>query len=266
MGLLPPSGARARRPAASVRLPDAVCADADRRALRDHVAARSQPDSSTGSCDPRKRASSPACGRRASCTSATWSARSSNWVALQDAVRLLLLRRRLARADERLRRHERHRRRTRSTTSPTGSPPGSIPSAARSSSSRSCPSTPSCTCCCRWSCRSRGSSACRPTRSSIEQLTDKDLSIDRLPRLSAAADRRRRPSTTRTFVPVGEDQVPHLELSREVVRRFNNFYGDVLRRAAAAADADAAAAGARQPQDEQELRQHDRPVGRRRRR
>lgn len=27
------------------------------------------------------------------------------------------------------------------------------------------------------------------------------------------------------FVPVGEDQVPHLELSREVVRRFNNFYG-----------------------------------------
>ena len=26
------------------------------------------------------------------------------------------------------------------------------------------------------------------------------------------------------FVPVGDDQVPHLELSREVVRRFNNFY------------------------------------------
>jgi tryptophanyl-tRNA synthetase len=30
------------------------------------------------------------------------------------------------------------------------------------------------------------------------------------------------------FVPVGEDQVPHLELSREVVRRFTQFYGDVL--------------------------------------
>ena len=30
------------------------------------------------------------------------------------------------------------------------------------------------------------------------------------------------------FVPVGDDQVPHLELSREIVRRFNNFYGDVL--------------------------------------
>ena len=26
-------------------------------------------------------------------------------------------------------------------------------------------------------------------------------------------------------VPVGEDQLPHLELSREIVRRFNNFFG-----------------------------------------
>jgi tryptophanyl-tRNA synthetase len=30
------------------------------------------------------------------------------------------------------------------------------------------------------------------------------------------------------FVPVGADQVAHLELSREAVRRFNNFFGDVL--------------------------------------
>jgi tryptophanyl-tRNA synthetase len=30
------------------------------------------------------------------------------------------------------------------------------------------------------------------------------------------------------FVPVGEDQAAHLELSREIVRRFNNFYGDVF--------------------------------------
>lgn len=29
-------------------------------------------------------------------------------------------------------------------------------------------------------------------------------------------------------VPVGEDQVHHLELTREIVRRFNRFYGDVL--------------------------------------
>ena len=30
------------------------------------------------------------------------------------------------------------------------------------------------------------------------------------------------------YVPVGEDQVPHLELSREVVRRFHAFYGEVF--------------------------------------
>ncbi|MCC7008434.1 MAG: tryptophan--tRNA ligase [Acidobacteria bacterium] len=30
------------------------------------------------------------------------------------------------------------------------------------------------------------------------------------------------------YVPVGEDQVPHLELSREVVRRFHNLYGEVF--------------------------------------
>ena len=30
------------------------------------------------------------------------------------------------------------------------------------------------------------------------------------------------------FVPVGEDQVAHLELAREIVRRFNNFFGESL--------------------------------------
>lgn len=29
-------------------------------------------------------------------------------------------------------------------------------------------------------------------------------------------------------VPVGEDQAPHLELTREIVRRFNGTYGDLL--------------------------------------
>lgn len=28
------------------------------------------------------------------------------------------------------------------------------------------------------------------------------------------------------WVPVGQDQVPHLEMSREICRRFNNFYGE----------------------------------------
>jgi tryptophanyl-tRNA synthetase len=31
------------------------------------------------------------------------------------------------------------------------------------------------------------------------------------------------------IVPVGEDQLPHLELTREIARRFNNTYGDLLK-------------------------------------
>jgi tryptophanyl-tRNA synthetase len=30
------------------------------------------------------------------------------------------------------------------------------------------------------------------------------------------------------YVPVGQDQVAHVELTREIIRRFNNFYGDVF--------------------------------------
>jgi len=29
-------------------------------------------------------------------------------------------------------------------------------------------------------------------------------------------------------VPVGDDQVPHLELTREIVRRFNGYFGDTF--------------------------------------
>jgi len=57
----------------------------------------------------------------------------------------------------------------------------------------------------------------------IDQLTDRDLgSIGFLgyPLLQAADV----VIYGANLVPVGEDQVPHLELSREVVRRFNNFY------------------------------------------
>ena len=31
-----------------------------------------------------------------------------------------------------------------------------------------------------------------------------------------------------SYVPVGEDQVPHLEITREITRRFNSCYGDVF--------------------------------------
>ena len=60
-----------------------------------------------------------------------------------------------------------------------------------------------------------------------EQITDKDLSnvgFLNYPLLQTADiaiyDGR--------YVPVGDDQVAHLELSREAVRRFNQFYGEVL--------------------------------------
>jgi len=61
----------------------------------------------------------------------------------------------------------------------------------------------------------------------IEQLSDRDLSsIGFLgyPLLQAADII----MYDASFVPVGEDQVPHLELTREVVRRFHNFYGEVF--------------------------------------
>jgi tryptophanyl-tRNA synthetase len=61
----------------------------------------------------------------------------------------------------------------------------------------------------------------------IEQLREKDLNTYGFlgyPLLQAAdiliyhAD----------YVPVGEDQKPHVELTREIARRFNNFYGPIL--------------------------------------
>ena len=61
----------------------------------------------------------------------------------------------------------------------------------------------------------------------MENITDKDLTnfgFLGYPVLQAAdiliykADR----------VPVGVDQLPHLELTREIARRFNNFYGEVF--------------------------------------
>ncbi len=67
-----------------------------------------------------------------------------------------------------------------------------------------------------------------PTYKEIaEQLTDRDLSsIGFLgyPLLQTADV----VIYDANVVPVGEDQVPHLELSREVVRRFNNIFGEVF--------------------------------------
>ena len=60
-----------------------------------------------------------------------------------------------------------------------------------------------------------------------EQLTDKDLSTLGFlgyPLLQTADIA----IYDGKFVPVGEDQVAHLELSRETIRRFHQFYGEVL--------------------------------------
>ncbi len=61
----------------------------------------------------------------------------------------------------------------------------------------------------------------------IEQMSDKDLSTLGFlgyPLLQTADVI----IYNAQYVPVGEDQVPHLELSREIVRRFHNFYGELF--------------------------------------
>jgi tryptophanyl-tRNA synthetase len=61
----------------------------------------------------------------------------------------------------------------------------------------------------------------------IEQLREKDLNTYGFlgyPLLQSADILLSRAA----FVPVGEDQKPHVELTREIARRFNNFYGAVL--------------------------------------
>ena len=61
------------------------------------------------------------------------------------------------------------------------------------------------------------------------------------------------------FVPVGEDQVPHVELTREIARRFNQFYGKSgggPPRASAASDSGGEAAWYRWPENVEIVRQH----------
>ena len=61
----------------------------------------------------------------------------------------------------------------------------------------------------------------------VEQLADRDLSTLGFlgyPLLQCADVIMYRAR----YVPVGEDQVPHLELAREVVRRFHGFFGELF--------------------------------------
>ena len=151
----------------------------------------------------------------------------NNWAALQDDLRLLLLRRRLARADQRLRRYRRRSSRTRTTWSPTGSPRGLDPERSTLFVQSLVPEHAelflllSMTVPMPWLERV-------PTyKEQIEQLTEKDLSTLGFlgyPLLQTADII----IYNAHYVPVGEDQVPHLELSREIVRRFHNFYGELF--------------------------------------
>ncbi len=64
-------------------------------------------------------------------------------------------------------------------------------------------------------------------KSQINELKEKDLSnygFLGYPVLQAADILLYKASV----VPIGQDQLPHLEISREICRRFNNFYGEVF--------------------------------------
>ena len=65
-------------------------------------------------------------------------------------------------------------------------------------------------------------------KEALEQVKDKDLhnyGFLGYPCLQTADIVIYSEEGTALFVPVGEDQVSHVELSREIVRRFNTFYG-----------------------------------------
>ena len=66
-------------------------------------------------------------------------------------------------------------------------------------------------------------------------------------------------------VPVGRDQLPHLELTRTIARRFTQRYGPCFTEPEAAAVRGSGGAGHRRPQDEQEQRERHRAAGDRRR-
>ena len=58
-------------------------------------------------------------------------------------------------------------------------------------------------------------------------------------------------------VPVGRDQIQHVEMARDIAQRFNHIYGEIFVLPEAEVDEKCGhARGSRRPQDEQELQQH----------
>ena len=224
-GFVPESAARGDRSAPAVRLHHSLRAAVDRRAQADRDADR-QRASSRCCCDGAGNASCPACGRRAGCISAIWSARCRTGNSFSGST-------------------------TASTLSPTGTrsrvdyaSTGQIVEDALDNAAD-------------WI-----GAGIDPEKSTLfvqsmvpehaelylllqmitpipwlervptykeqmEQLAERDLSnlgFLGYPLLQTADviiyDAH--------YVPVGDDQVPHLELSREVVRRFHGFYGEIF--------------------------------------
>ena len=136
-----------------------------------------------------------------------------------------------------------------------GSQPASIRRNRRSISSRGSRKSASCRCCFRWSRPSRGSSVRRhirnkSRRSARDIATYGFLGYPLLQLCDIAIFRGE-------YVPVGRDQVAHLELAREIVRRFNHLYGEGRNSGRAASDALGVSRGSRhrRTQDEQIVRQ-----------
>ena len=132
--------------------------------------------------------------------------RPANWVRLQDAVRVLLLHRRLARAHHRLRRSLADRRRTPSTSCLDYLAAGLDPTAPSCSSSAVSLSTPSYICSFRMVTPLGWLDASPATRSSRKTSPAQDLEHLRLPRLPAPPGRPTSCIYQADAVPVGQDQ------------------------------------------------------------
>ena len=183
-----------------------------------------------------------------------------NWVVAAGHLRLPLLRRRLARADQPLQRHQRDRRqraRQHGRLDRRGHRPRALdavrPVAGAGARRAGAPA------------RHDHADPVAGARADL-QGTDGPARrarslVDRLPRLSAAADGRRHHLQRALRAGGRRSGAASRALARDrpavpqLLRRG-------VRRAAAAAHGRAAAARPRQPQDEQELRQHHRPDGR----